>query len=569
MCLRGVKPQAGRHGVILELDTIMRVPPFLLLFFLAACASNQSDAVQVQVLAINDFHGNLSPPSGSDGRIPVGDEEFIEAGGAEYLATHLQALRKQQSHSVTVAAGDLIGASPLLSALFHDEPTIEALSQAGMDIAGVGNHEFDEGLTELLRMQNGGCHPIEGCPTEQEFKGASFSYLAANVTFEASGEHVLPPYEIRYFEGVPVSFIGLTLEGTPLVTSGWKGLNFADEADTVNTLVSELQTQGVEAFVVLLHEGGKTSGSYNGCEGGVSGALIDIVERFDPAVDVVVAGHTNAAHICPDISGKLVTSAASAGRLITDIRLRIDRKTGEVVGKSADNVIVDRTVPRDSFISKIIERYNRIAGPLINRLVGTANTDLPKALDANGESPLGGLVADAYLAAVQSPDEMAEIALVNVSGVRADLQKGPVSYGDLFALAPFGNTLVTMTLTGAELHNILENQFRADASGKINRVALIHSEGFFYRWVEDANEGNTVPFDSLSLDGKPINANQNYRVVTNNFLAEGGSLFSTFLSGTARVGGAVDLDAIEAFFAKRSGIEAPRPGRVQAVFVSH
>ncbi len=284
-------------------------------------------AVEVQILALNDFHGNLAPPSGSSGR--VGPTTL--AGGAEYLATHVKTLEATNRNTIVVSAGDLIGASPLLSGLFHDEPTIEAMNSIGLDLNAVGNHEFDEGATELLRMQNGGCHPVDGCLDGDGFGGADFEFLAANVVSETTGKTLFPPYSIQNFTGAKVAFIGMTLEGTPNIVSpsGVAGLDFLDEADTVNALVPELTRRGVEAIVVMIHEGGlPTSLDINACAG-VSGPIVDIVNRLDDEVDLVISGHTHQPYVC-NIDGKPVTSAYSFGRVLTDIDMKVDRAKKDV-----------------------------------------------------------------------------------------------------------------------------------------------------------------------------------------------------------------------------------------------
>src|SRR5918999_6121688 len=319
-------------------------------------AAEHAQTTEIQILALNDFHGNLRPPdeTTSSGRIGPNLVTGVAAGGVEYLAAHVRQLRATNPNSLFVSAGDLIGASPLISALFHDEPTIEAFNLMELDYNGVGNHEFDEGVDELLRMQHGGCHPVDGCqddPADPDgFAGATFDFLAANVKYKDSGETIFPPYAIHHFNGVKVAFVGMTLEGTPdIVTpAGIQSVDFFDEADTVNALVPELQKQNVETIVVLLHEGGNTSNSQgvgsvaaiNQCNN-PTGALPPIVERMDDEIDVVVTGHTNWAINCV-LDGKIVTGAAHQARLVTDIDLKISRASKDVVSAKVNNVIVTR-----------------------------------------------------------------------------------------------------------------------------------------------------------------------------------------------------------------------------------
>jgi 5'-nucleotidase len=268
------------------------------LFAVSAPAVRAAPAtVDVAVFAINDLHGNLRPPMGG---IAIPDSQdptkkiAVAAGGVEYMATLIHQLRARHKNSVFVAAGDLIGASPLLSGLFHDEPTVESLSLMGLDVSSVGNHEFDKGVTELMRMQNGGCHPVDGCKGPHPFTGAKYRYLAANVIDKTTGKPVLPPYYVKMFDGVPIAFVGLTLKGTAdiVAPSGIAGVEFRDEADTINALVPQLRAQGIEAIVVLIHQGGIPSGGYNECPG-IAGPIVDIVKKLDKAVDVVVSGHTH------------------------------------------------------------------------------------------------------------------------------------------------------------------------------------------------------------------------------------------------------------------------------------
>src|SRR5436309_6420929 len=287
------------------------------------------------------------------------------------MATLVSQLRGGAKNTIFVAAGDLIGASPLLSAMFHDEPSIEALSMMGLEIASVGNHEFDEGKDELLRMQNGGCHPADKCQGPHPFTGAQFHYLAASTFDKNTGKTIFPAYEIREFQGVPVAFIGLTLKGTPGIVSpeGVAGLEFRDEADTVNALVPELKARGVEAIVVLIHEGGFPTGDYNGCPG-ISGPIVELVKKFDKAVDVVVSGHTHQAYSC-EIDGRLVTSADKYGTIVTTIDLKLDPATRDVVSAKADNTIVRiAEYPKDAQQTALLEVFDKLAAPIAGRPAG-------------------------------------------------------------------------------------------------------------------------------------------------------------------------------------------------------
>ncbi|MCC6189365.1 MAG: bifunctional metallophosphatase/5'-nucleotidase [Anaerolineales bacterium] len=529
----------------------------VLLATFGAAAAAPPGTINVQILALNDFHGNLEPPSGSSGRIGT-----VTAGGVEYLATHVRQLEAANPNTVVVAAGDLIGATPLLSALFHDEPTIEAMNAIGLDLAAVGNHEFDEGIYELLRMQRGGCHPVDGCQDGDPFDGASFRYLAANVTWRDRGikpNTVFAPFKIRAFRGVRIAFIGMTLEGTPLIVtpSGISMLDFHDEADTVNALVPMLKQKGVEAIVVLIHEGGFPTGAYNECPG-ISGPIVDIVNRLDDEVDLVISGHTHQAYNCV-IDGIPVTSAASFGRLVTDIDLTLDRASGEVTGVSANNVIVTRDVPLAADLTTLIGKYRALSAPLANRVIGTITGDITRTNNAAGESALGDVIADAQLAATTPPElGGAVVAFMNPGGIRADLtfaqisggeQPGEVTYAEAFTVQPFGNSLVTMSLTGQQIKDLLEQQWVT------NRILQV-SNGFAYTWSASAPVGSKV--SGVTIGGAAIDLGATYRVTVNSFLADGGDGFSVLVGGTDRLGGAVDADSMTDYFAANSPV-APGP----------
>lgn len=516
--------------------------------------------VDVQILAINDFHGNLEPPLGSSGRI-----DGITAGGVQYLATHIDNLRATNPNTLVVSAGDMVGASPLLSALFHDEPTIEAFNKIGLDINAVGNHEFDEGAAELLRLQKGGCHPVDGCIDGDGFEGANFKFLAANVVSTETGKTIFPPYAVRVFQGVKVGFIGMTLEGTPLIVtpSGVAGLEFHDEADTVNALIKDLKRRQVNTIVVLIHEGGaQVGGNRNTCNG-ISGAIVDIVNRIDPEVDLFITGHTHNAYNCV-IGGRPVTSASSFGRVVTDIDMTISGVTGQPVSITTNNVAVDRTVPLDESLTPLLAKYKALADPIANRVIGSITGDITRTANAAGESALGDVIADAQLAATAPAAQGgAVIALMNPGGIRSDFTfvsspvgegDGNVTYGEAFTVQPFGNNLVTMTYTGAQIDAILEQQWSQVPAGRYLQV----SNGFTYTYDFAAPIGSRIDIATIMLNGVPLNPTGTYRVTMNSFLADGGDGFTAFTAGVDRLGGEVDLDALAVYFAASSPI-APGP----------
>ncbi|HEY3437573.1 MAG TPA: bifunctional metallophosphatase/5'-nucleotidase [Actinotalea sp.] len=546
--------------------------------------------VDIQLLALNDFHGNLDAPSGSSGRIQTGVTATggavnVDAGGVEYLATELTRLASLQkkNNTITVAAGDLIGASPLLSAAFHDEPTIEAMNLLGLDYTSVGNHEFDEGAAELLRMQDGGCHPVDGCADGTPFAGADFQYLSANAFVTATGQPLLPPYAIDKVDGVKIGFIGMTLEGTSEIVSqqGVAGLQFADEIETANRYAAELQRQGVETIVVLLHQGGAQTGpnawDINGCNG-LQGPIVPIVEGMSDAIDVVISGHTHQAYNC-EVDGKLLTSASSFGRLVTDINLSVDRRTGDVLTATAENLIVTRDQAKDPAQTDLIARYRTALGPIASQVVGTALQDLTKSQErlfqsgvsptgdpvyALGESPLGNVIADAQLAATDN-EAGAVAAFMNPGGVRADIAAGEITYEEAFTVQPFTNNLVTLDLTGAQLYCLLEQQFQVGRTLYVSNGVhyVVDTAGTSAAVGANPCGGSRVVDGSLTIGGVAVADGQTYRVTVNNFLSGGGDGFSVLTGGTGAVTGPIDLDAFTAYLGDASPVSAPALDRIQ------
>jgi 5'-nucleotidase len=549
----------------------MRFSTFWILAALTLAASPapaQTATVDLRILAINDFHGNLRPPPGGILIADPADKAkriAVPAGGAEHMATVVQKLREGHRNTIFVAAGDLIGASPFLSAMFHDEPTIESLDMMGLDVVSVGNHEFDEGKDELLRMQNGGCHPKDGCQGPHPFTGAKFRYLAASTIEKSTGKSVLPAYEIRQFEGIPVAFIGLTLKGTPNIVApdGVASLEFRDEAKTVNALIPELKARGVEAIVVLIHEGGLPTGDYNECPD-ISGPIVEIVKKFAKAVDVVVSGHTHRAYVC-EIDGRLVTSADKYGTLVTAIDLKLDPATRDIVSAKADNTIVRiAEYPKDAQQTALLEAFDKFASPIANRPAGSVTATLSRVPNAAGESPLGDIIADAQLAATAGEKNGgAVIAFTNPGGIRSDITRkedGAVSYGDVFAAQPFRNQLVTMTLTGRQIKDALEQQWTDPKRPRILQV----SRGFAYTWDNSKPDGERILAESMQLNGRPIDPKANYRVTVNNYLAVAGDGF-TALKGADQLTGIYDVDALYAYFGTNSPVAPELPSRIARI----
>ena len=523
--------------------------------------------VDVQLLAINDFHGNLEPPTGSGGLI-----NGVAAGGVEYLATHIKNLHATNpDRTLEVAAGDLIGGTPLISAAFHDEPTIEAMNALGLDLSAVGNHEFDEGVNELLRIQNGGCHPIDGCQDGTGYEGAEFQYLAANVVKKSNGKTIFPAYKTRSLGGAKVGFIGLTLEGTPSIVtpSGIASVNFLDEAETINAATEELKAKGIGTVVVLIHEGGSqasTSAAPNSCLN-FGGAIVPIVAQLDDEVDLVISGHTHNFYNCllPNSQGRSipVTSSSSFGRLVTDIDMTINRTTGQPTSITVENKVVTRDVTPDPAQQTLVATYRTAVAPIANRVVGQISASITRTTVASGESPLGDVIADAQLAYTQSAN--AQIALMNPGGIRADLTfanspggeaPGDVTFGEVFTVQPFNNLVATITLTGAQLKTVLEQQFTGFMGQTATRI-LQPSAGFTYSYDSTQALGSRV--SNMALNGTPIDPAAAYRVTVNNFLADGGDGFTSLTAGTNReTQTGFDVDALANYIGANSPV-APGP----------
>ncbi|MFG2294155.1 bifunctional metallophosphatase/5'-nucleotidase [Streptomyces sp. NPDC048603] len=544
--------------------------------------------VDVQLLSFNDLHGTLEPPQGSSGTVTElqadGTTKAIPAGGVEYLATSLREARKDKPYSITAAAGDMIGGSPMLSGLFHDEPAIEAMNKMGLDVTSVGNHEFDEGRTELRRMQYGGCHPTEGCfEYGKTFEGADFPYLAANVTDEKTKRPMLSPTFVWKKDGVKIGFIGVTLEGTPDVVTaeGVKGLKFGDEVETINKYAAELNKQGVKSIVALIHEGGlPASGAYNydcnvpGAGAGISGAIVDIAKNVDPKVDALVTGHTHQAYACniPDPAGnpRTVTSAASLGRLFTETTLTYDRATKDIVrtavkSPAAANHVVHRNQPKAADMTDLIARWNALAAPIANRPQGHISADIQGRGSSAHEKPLGDLIADAQLEALAPADKGgAQLAIMNPGGIRADLAykaagdegDGVVTYGEAFTVQPFTNMMNVVDLTGAQLITALQQQVTGPVNGPNPKILQV-SKGFTYTLDLTKTGADRIVVDSVRLNGQAIDPAKTYRVAMNEFLAGGGDGFTVLKEHKNKLVGVSDLDVFNAYLGKHSSPTTP------------
>jgi 5'-nucleotidase len=563
---------------------------------MAASRSNQGQSdppgqlIHVQILGFNDYHGHVQPND-------AGTIEGVNAGGGEYLAAKLNELRQGRKFSITVAAGDLIGGSPAFSGLFRDEPSVESLNAMQLDVSSVGNHEFDEGVTELLRMQNGGCHPVDGCFfPDAPYRGADFQWLAANVVNE-DGQTPLPPYWVTKFNNVKVGFIGMTLEATDtlVAAAGIQGWDFLDEAETANALVPILKQRGVEVIVVLLHEGGSQTpppGAVDACVG-ISGPIVAINDALDPEIDVLITGHTHLPYNCvlPDAAGqpRIVTSAYSYGRVVTEVDLVLDKRTRDVrrdLSTATNHSVFRDQLTPDPAITAVIAKWQPLYDAAGNAPIGTITADINRGgvdgSDRGVESPAGNLVADVHLWATSN--NSAQIAFMNPGGVRSDLKyaqsagegDGVVTFGEAFTFQPFGNTLVTFPMTGEQIISVLTEQCQPAGSSR----PFLHlgvSLGFTYdlaktfALVDHDNDPNTAPVNSctsitvsnVKLNGVDLDPAASYMVTVNNFLADGGDNFFTFATITApRLDGGNDLQALINYFGAFSPVSPPSIDRV-------
>lgn len=577
----------------------MSIRTFLIPFAalpLAACATGPAKVnsltpartVTVGIAGLNDFHGALEPPRTS---VIVGDGQGgviqVPSGGAAYLASAIDQVRGQYPHSLAISAGDMIGATQLSSSLFLDEPTVEVMNRLGLDFNAVGNHEFDRGRDELKRKQDGGCArytALKPCRLEP-FRGARFGYLAAN-SIEADGKTLFPASAIRSFgtgrSKVKVAVIGLTLRTTADLVSkdGLKGVHFADEAATVNALVPRLKAKGADAIVLAIHQGGYTKGEPNpGTCPQLTGDIRSILDQLDTRVDVVISGHTHWSYVCnyADYNPArpfLLTSAGVFGQLVTDITLEIDPAADRVVAKRARNVVVQsegyltrngRIEPKDgyarftpradvaAYVAKYVEASKAEIARPAGRLAGEVRRPGGESSGTGGS--LGNLIADAQLAATRSAG--AQIAFMNPFGIRAPHQlvpaaDGTLTYGQLYAVQPFTNGMVTQSLTGAELKEVIEEGFDDFQP----RQVLSVSQGFAFGYDLSRPAGDRVT--AMTLDGKLIDPAATYRVTTNSFLAGGGDSFAKLATPRyAAISTMTDVEALEAWLTGPAPRAAP------------
>ena len=535
---------------------------------LVGCASTPPAVTELSIFSINDFHGHIQPKSPTPlmPRLPdpkTGEIKPQPAGGAAYLATVLDGLRAKQPNSVFVAAGDLMGASPQLSSLLADEPTLSALSAMGLDASSLGNHDLDAGLTELLRKSRGECAP-SGC-VWPEFKGAAFPYLAVNMLDADTGKTVLPTHKIVTVGGLKVALVGAVTKDTPkvIVAKAIRGLKFIDEAEAMNALVPQLRAEGAQLLVAIMHEGALTEGPANdpsyACQG-LRGRGIDIAQRLDPAYGIIVSGHTHNAYTCK-INGRLLVQAGSFGGWVTESRLKVTA-SGQVIDAQAVNhpVLQGANAPNPAFVA-LVQRAAELTNAVRNRPINTlASGAVRNPVAPYGDSTLGNLITDAQLAYAKKRGA-ADVAMINSGGIRADLtvEPGkPVTLSDLFAIQPFNNELVVMTLTGAQLRDVVVRQLPKTLAPR--RFAQV-SNNFRFVWSQAADGSSTL--ESLTLDGQPLVDTKDYRVVVNNFMAEGGDDYSVFRQGRDKINLGVDIDALVEWIAENpKGVDQIQPGRI-------
>ncbi|HJV01242.1 MAG TPA: bifunctional metallophosphatase/5'-nucleotidase [Burkholderiaceae bacterium] len=534
---------------------------------LAACASPPQQpphTAVINLVALNDFHGNLEPSAFTYTSARERRETTAQAGGIATLGAALQAWRKDDQELLLVGAGDLVGASPSISAMWADEPAIGALDLLGLRVSALGNHEFDLGRAELLRQQKGGCvspRADKACQFAPNYGGAHFNYLAANVIDMVTRKPIVPAYQIETAHGVRVAFIGAVLKDTAALSlpSSVSGLAFTDEANAINALLPELRKQGVGVFVVLIHQGGRTTDYFDqpGCDH-LTGPIVDVVRRLDPAIRLVISGHSHKGYLC-QVDGRVVTQAETAGHVLSRIRLTVDTADNRVRAISASNeVMLAGRYPADPALDAYLARARARGTAALARPVGRlAVPVVPLDKDDVDESPLGDLVADAMLQA--GTPFGAQLAFMNLGGMRQDLEAGPdgrVTMGQVQTVLPFVNTVVVMNLTGAQITTLLEQQWQGGDGDK--HMLLQVSDGFSYQWNPNLPVGSRVVPGSVTLHGVPLEPDSPYRVATNNFLAEGGDAFPVFTSGRSRADTGIYLsDAVAAYLTRREQLHKP------------
>lgn len=549
----------------------IRFSAALAVVMLAGCASPPpAGPTELTLLSINDFHGNIqaAKPTPLLPRLPdpaTGEVKAQPAGGVAHLATALAQLKAKHPDALVVAGGDMIGASPLISNLLRDEPTLAALSQLGIAASALGNHELDAGLPELLRQARGECGSA-GC-LWPGFKGPGFPYLGANVLDAASGKPLLPTHVIQQAGALKVAVAGVATRETPqvIMARAIQGIRFADEADTLNALVPRLKAEGAQVLVAVMHEGGvpgkdapANDPSY-ACPT-LTGRVLDIAKRLDPAYAVIIGGHTHQAYTCK-INGRLVVQAGSYGGWITESRLKIAADGRVLDAQAVNHPVLQSVYAPNAALAALVAQAAALTDGVRNKPVATLPRGASRAAtEPHGDSPLGNLIADSQLAYARKQGP-ADLAFMNPGGIRANLvvEAGkPTTMGELLDIQPFGNEVVALTLTGQQLWDVLMRQLpKGDAGPRL----LQPSSTLRYRWRKGAD--GAPQLGEILIDGKPLERGRDYRVVVNSFLAEGGDAQAGFRHGRDRAVLGVDVDALVEFLkANPQAVDQALPGRI-------
>lgn len=546
-------------------STVMRPLSLLLAALLLAGCEKAAAPVEVNVAAINDFHGNLlsNPFSYKDPAVEGGMVK-LKAGGIGALSGLVAQLRQQDSELLLIGAGDMIGGSPPISSMWADEPTLDALDLMGLKFTAVGNHELDQGKAELLRQIKGGCEstrPDKACQFDKAYKGTTFPYISANLMDKETGKPLFQPYRIERAHGAKIAFVGATLKNVAAYVSAksMNGLYTVDEADAINALLPELKKQDVDAIVVVIHQGGETPERFDQQDcSQLGGDVVDVVKRLDPQIKVVVSAHTHQGYLCR-VGDKLVTQGASFGRLMTHLTLKIDTDKHQLLDVKAENLVVDpqRYAPTEEIAALQRQVENRSQAQLGEPLARLGARQVQRETNDAGESAMGDLIADAQLAATRALG--AQVALMNLGGMRMDLAleegQDKVNYGQVAGVQPFNNTLNIMTLSGAQLRELLEQQWQ---TGSMGFYPLQPSASLSYRWDAARPKGQHVIAESLMIDGQPVKPEQTYRVTVNSFLADGGDNFTVLAQASERLDtGLNDLEALIVYLQGRDQAGQP------------
>jgi 5'-nucleotidase len=492
-----------------------------------ACLWKNSE-VEIQLLGINDFHGQINTTKTVDG---------VEMGRADYLATNMYERASENKNTLMVHAGDVVGASAPVSALFNDEPTIEILNEIGFDVGTVGNHEFDDGADECERLVN---------------EVADFPYTVSNVVYEGTNKTIFPSYYVKRVSGVKIGFVGVVIKDTEniVMPEAIEDIEFLDEIDSVNKSVKKLKRKGVETIVVLAHVPGEQNSETNE----ISGQIADLATGIDDSVDVIFGGHDHSG-INGEVDNKLIVETYSAGKAFSDVDLVINKRTGDVIEKEAEIVNnVQEGVEPDPTIKSIIEKYELEVEPVVSQVIGVAAKDITKEQNESGESALGNLIADA-----QKVNMDTDFSFLNPGGIRADLDAGEITWGELFTIQPFSNYLVKMTMTGSQIRELLNQQWQKSTT------RMLQISGLSYTWDSTKEAGEKV-INIYDESGNELGEDTEYTITTNSFLASGGDGFSIFATISEQIYGPVDIDALVEYIESfENDIDSSIEGRINKI----